>query len=1205
MTDETSPTKLAIPTFLPPDLKPIIDPRSDITVIALQSLPRLEEPSSPLSIRSVSSSGSTSITELSIEHLDLDELALPTGSGYGYKSANLMQLEKLASLTGSEVPKFKAIAHKEVLSYITRKYPTFLSDYAAFRAALGNPPTLTEQAEDWLAFIKATIERIFKRGVDESLFGLDLFIKSVSSDFLIVRSTGKEDSDTTSNAGGNLSIPYTRKNEKEVLSHIGKVLGSYFSERSITQRIASQDKSLVEDEEPFVPILIQEMCGEPLHHKLPEKAIPRSGVIFIRKDISEASIGLGHNEGIVSSKVSTDTYHFTRNGGVSCSVREKFSRFRGVRDGDVISCREVPCPKKVGTSPSLTKATEESLQQIAREIYDLYDKEMDVEFTIINSKVYLLQARPLPKKTEETPSYINIGNVDHLKDGIVGETLLDGGNFVRRIESPKEIIVVNTITEAYNRYVTMSEAAREEIKGIILKKEAPRTSHEAVFFKGRQLPILVVALDILEPPFYLDPQQGVLVKAGDIKEGFICYPIPLKYSLKVSKLALHMDTQLVTPNSERGALIRESLTRLQERVDHYKRTDLDKIESVQDIRACLFKIKQGTLEERERAIGSLVAFVSDKTKEAGILPKSRIELIVVLENLIDILDSNQALLETDSMSLERLYVARLLEAVLFQKGTNIIGGFSLMRILEDIRNQRKGAAILERPREESTLGDIPFAKMKKWLFNEDLKKALASLFPHLPNIPEEKKETFKQLLIRMHAIGGEVAVLNAIINDCVKETGLDGSPINLEQALAFFDHMQLTINELDPALERADAIRMFVEKNRANMSSWSNPTYFQTQKTHLIEELTQLGLIGNPSFSDDIRKLSPKQRLIIIQSLKSAVRCFDEIIKTCTGSTEYSSKTEKVKHFFALLHTYRDLSDSIHILAGFQSLKYWDQILNKHFYPKQPTYADAERHSMGSIGLALADPWLAPSIDCTEETAEEFLKIDPDFHVNVIVSKMQGVKFLEEICHAVSLEEKFTLFHQLMESELNILSYTAGFTKEIFPQEIQDFIPVLQAEISNFVRINQVSLNEGILDVEFSIPLSDHEGKFSLQYDLETKSYKTTFQITGGNEFRRWDQLHDVIEEMKAFFPIAIEENSFSPGGIIVKFEKSDPSNLRNLCKVLKRICQFSFGGFYKDSTSSFALFPNDVLKAILEKNPDLQSSVPPEILDRIFSSPA
>jgi hypothetical protein len=264
MMDATNPTKVSTHTPDPLGLKPVIDSNPDVTKVALSSLARLEESTPPLSSREITSASTTSISELSIEHLDLDKLALPTGLGYGYKAANLMQLEILALKVAAEVPRFKAIRHEEVLSYILIHYPRFLGDYAIFRSLLGNPPNLTEEAKGMLLSMRSQIEEIFTNKEGKSLFGLDPFIKSVGSDFLIVRSTGKEDSDTNSNAGGNLSIPYTRKDEREVLSHIGKVLSSYFSDKSISQRITSRDPSLVEDEIPFVPVLIQQMCGEPL-----------------------------------------------------------------------------------------------------------------------------------------------------------------------------------------------------------------------------------------------------------------------------------------------------------------------------------------------------------------------------------------------------------------------------------------------------------------------------------------------------------------------------------------------------------------------------------------------------------------------------------------------------------------------------------------------------------------------------------------------------------------------------------------------------------------------------------------------------------------------------------------------------------------------------------------------------------------------------
>lgn len=87
---------------------------------------------------------------------------------------------------------------------------------------------------------------------------------------LIVRSTGKEDTDTLANAGGNESVPNVAPIASDILRAMGVgepgktgVVSSYFSQKSFTQRLDGKDPTLFDL--PFTPALIQRMIGERVH----------------------------------------------------------------------------------------------------------------------------------------------------------------------------------------------------------------------------------------------------------------------------------------------------------------------------------------------------------------------------------------------------------------------------------------------------------------------------------------------------------------------------------------------------------------------------------------------------------------------------------------------------------------------------------------------------------------------------------------------------------------------------------------------------------------------------------------------------------------------------------------------------------------------------------------------------------------------------
>ena len=116
-------------------------------------------------------------------------------------------------------------------------------------------------------------------------------------------------------------------------------------------------------------------------------------------------------------------------------------------------------------------------------------------------------------------------------------------SFSRR--KPSEILIADTLSEALDAYVAMNEAQRNEIKGVICKKWAAATSHEATTFRGESLPVIKVddpsliqhALDAGKT-ILLNPQQELVawVEATTDMEaltskGWKSYPIAKEQSL--------------------------------------------------------------------------------------------------------------------------------------------------------------------------------------------------------------------------------------------------------------------------------------------------------------------------------------------------------------------------------------------------------------------------------------------------------------------------------------------------------------------------------------------------------------------------------------------------------------------------------------------------------------------------------------------------
>ncbi|MBX9830552.1 dual specificity protein phosphatase family protein [Candidatus Babeliales bacterium] len=223
-----------------------------------------------------------------------------TVKGYGYKTGNLQELEKvsrvlsvlttlIADKTGSyelkiRVPEFVGISSDSIKAYLFKngfniktRWTQFIADFdQAAQDKFRRDQNFSKQFLDNLKILENDVMSIFNTEAaqpavvagtfnfdTEFEFGINetiTKIKGLKKSSLMVRSTGKEDTDKLANAGGNESVANVAPQASEILLAMGVVVGSYFSEKSFMQRLIGKDPELFD--EPFTPALIQRMVGE-------------------------------------------------------------------------------------------------------------------------------------------------------------------------------------------------------------------------------------------------------------------------------------------------------------------------------------------------------------------------------------------------------------------------------------------------------------------------------------------------------------------------------------------------------------------------------------------------------------------------------------------------------------------------------------------------------------------------------------------------------------------------------------------------------------------------------------------------------------------------------------------------------------------------------------------------------------------------------
>lgn len=530
-----------------------------------------------------------------LTHEDVSNFALDLG--YGYKAINLRFMEQQQTAIRSklehcelEVPSLIEFSDMQMRQYISKQinfaeidalWKQFLDTFdtskkLAFIEAAQHKNTQaiqqlnllpTEEGIRILDQIQEKLKKAFSEPFNSRL--LSQWLNENPCSFVIVRSTGREDSDTNSNAGGNASVGFKRPTLDAITPAIGEVIASYYGTKSIKQRLQCGDITLF-NKEPFLPVFIQKMVCEKNMGGIDSllRDIPRSGVLFTREqgmaEVTMINAAFGSNEGVVSSQVDVDTYYVHRN-GIYSIIRQKPTRFvQQVASGnslsldddqeDEITVGPISNGSELARMPALTPQMIRDLNVVASELAGIYgdgsSKCMDMEFTIdFNEEgkpvIHLLQIRPLMSTIQtKEPSYIKSEALAAISSErqVKANVLMAGAPFVRRIDNcAEQVIFADDLPKALHEYQDPKRNAYK-IQAIVIRKTAPLASHEAVTLRPTGVPVLVIKdLEAAhkaqrlffettqQNPLYVCPQRGVIAQEGSVKEmifdtGLIAYP---------------------------------------------------------------------------------------------------------------------------------------------------------------------------------------------------------------------------------------------------------------------------------------------------------------------------------------------------------------------------------------------------------------------------------------------------------------------------------------------------------------------------------------------------------------------------------------------------------------------------------------------------------------------------------------------------------
>ncbi|WP_341763694.1 PEP/pyruvate-binding domain-containing protein [Candidatus Tisiphia endosymbiont of Beris chalybata] len=336
---------------------------------------------------------------------------------------------------------------------------------------------------------------------------------------LMIRSTGvNEDKADMANAGGNESFP-CKAHLEVIVEVMTQVAASYFSEKSLSQRLIAGDKSITDF--PVMPILAQKMIKAALSTsqelaKIKERIV-YSGVMYSSiLGATSLQVAPGHGEYVVNSKGPTDEYHISENDLISKIRCRKDFRIQEQQDANgKIHLVRVDNNSSVRDVLSLDDNTVFVLHQLAKFIVRKYNKPMDIEFVFepVSNTIYIVQARAIPEGRRKglepsavAPKFL-VNHADELKTIKALQVVTPKVNKAMVITNKEQVIISHAIKEALDQYNKLGKD--NQVKVGIIQEPSPSTSHEAAVFNNAA--VLIMQVNNLEQVRQLLETGGLVI----------------------------------------------------------------------------------------------------------------------------------------------------------------------------------------------------------------------------------------------------------------------------------------------------------------------------------------------------------------------------------------------------------------------------------------------------------------------------------------------------------------------------------------------------------------------------------------------------------------------------------------------------------------------------------------------------------------------
>ncbi len=292
--------------------------------------------------------------------------------------------------------------------------------------------------------------------------------------FVSVRSSATAEDLSDASFAGQQDSFINVKGNAEVITHVKKVFASTFTARAIFYRISKGFDAHV-----GISAIVQKMINS-----------DKSGVMFSVDPVKQDNILIeavfGQGEGIVSGRIKPDGYVVSRDLEIlKETVADK--KIAIVRDSSGIT-KTVQLTPDISTKKVLKTHEITQLAEYALKLENHYKKPQDIEFSIEDGTIYILQTRPIT----------TIGNLKEVQE-LSGQILVQGlaaspgvaSGVVKIVHSMDDLDKVKDgdvlVTEMTNpdMVVTMQKASA------IVTDEGGITAHAAIVSREMGIPAVV------------------------------------------------------------------------------------------------------------------------------------------------------------------------------------------------------------------------------------------------------------------------------------------------------------------------------------------------------------------------------------------------------------------------------------------------------------------------------------------------------------------------------------------------------------------------------------------------------------------------------------------------------------------------------------------------------------------------------------------